>query len=50
VKPLVSSGYSADPVMADYARYGFVGVVAKPYRVAEMAEALAAAMGPAAPG
>ncbi len=31
VKAIVSSGYSDDPVMAEPAKYGFVGVVAKPY-------------------
>jgi len=31
VKAVVSSGYSNDPVMADYTRYGFVAVLPKPY-------------------
>jgi PAS domain S-box-containing protein len=37
---IVSSGYSNDPVMADYARYGFLGVVAKPYIVEELSRVL----------
>ncbi len=31
VRAIVSSGYCSDPVMADPAGYGFVGVVPKPY-------------------
>lgn len=38
VRAIVSSGYSHDPIMAHYEDYGFVGVIAKPYRVREMAE------------
>lgn len=34
---LVSSGYSTDPIMADYRSHGFVGVIAKPYDIHELA-------------
>ncbi|MGA1875923.1 MAG: PAS domain S-box protein [bacterium] len=40
VKALVSSGYSNDPIMAEYKRYGFKGVVAKPYEIKELSRAL----------
>ena len=36
VKAMVSSGYFDDPIMADFQKYGFVGVIAKPYKVAEL--------------
>src|SRR5262245_6955259 len=40
VTALISSGYANSPVMADWAYYGFSGVVAKPYTVAQLQEAL----------
>jgi two-component system cell cycle sensor histidine kinase/response regulator CckA len=45
VKAIVSSGYSNDPVMADYRRHGFCGVVAKPYRIEELAGTLDRVLG-----
>ncbi|MBW2098896.1 MAG: response regulator [Deltaproteobacteria bacterium] len=40
VKAIVSSGYSDDPVMADFRKYGFSNVVAKPYNIKELGDAL----------
>jgi CheY-like chemotaxis protein len=40
VRVIVSSGYSNAPVMADFQRYGFRGVLAKPYDMAELAAML----------
>ncbi|HUI67200.1 MAG TPA: response regulator [Nitrospirota bacterium] len=40
VKAIVSSGYSNDPVMANFKEYGFVGVVTKPYKMKDMNETL----------
>lgn len=40
VKALVSSGYANDPVMANYAQYGFDGVVTKPYTIQQLHKAL----------
>ncbi len=40
IKGIVSSGYSQDPVMANFKDFGFSGVIAKPYTVEEMGEKL----------
>jgi CheY-like chemotaxis protein len=40
VKALISSGYANNPVMADWAYYGFSGVAAKPYTITQLQEAL----------
>ncbi|MCS6858937.1 MAG: PAS domain S-box protein [Abditibacteriales bacterium] len=39
-KVIVSSGYSNDPIMANYEAYGFCGVVAKPYKVKDLVATL----------
>ena len=38
---IVSSGYSSDPVMADFASYGFCAALPKPYRVSVLVQTLA---------
>lgn len=40
IKAIVSSGYSNDPVISEYRKYGFSGVVAKPYKIQELSEVL----------
>ncbi len=37
---IVSSGYSNDPILADFRAHGFCEAVAKPYRTRDLAEAL----------
>lgn len=41
---IVSSGYAEDPVLANFKKYGFKGVVAKPYRVKDLCQAVRRAM------
>jgi len=49
-RAIVSSGYSNDPVMAEFLKYGFRGVAAKPYEIRELAKVLSDVIGaPAAP-
>ncbi len=40
VRAIVSSGYCNDPVMGEFERYGFSGVLAKPYTAAQMSTVL----------
>ena len=40
VKAIVSSGYSDDPIMANYLEHGFKGVITKPYRITKLSEVL----------
>ncbi len=47
-KILVSSGYANDPVMANYEKYGFCGIVPKPYKIHEMSKKLREILGASA--
>jgi PAS domain S-box-containing protein len=44
IKAIVSSGYSDDPVMANFQSYGFTDVIAKPYRISELDKVLKKAL------
>jgi len=37
---IVSSGYSNDPIMSEYRKYGFKDVLVKPYKISELSEAV----------
>ncbi len=45
VKAIASSGYADDPIMTEYKKYGFSGVVAKPYEIKELSEVLHSIIG-----
>jgi len=40
VKAIVSSGYFNDPIMSDYKKYGFCGVIPKPYEIEDLSALL----------
>jgi hypothetical protein len=44
-RAIVSSGYSNDPVMANYGRFGFRQAIRKPYLIQEMSAALKEVLG-----
>ncbi|MHB0878099.1 MAG: GAF domain-containing protein [Anaerolineae bacterium] len=45
VRAIVSSGYSTDPAMSHFARYGFYAMMDKPYRFEDLERVLAAVIG-----
>ena len=45
VKAVVSSGYSNDPIMAEFEAHGFKGCVAKPYRIEDLSRVISRIMG-----
>ncbi len=40
IRAIVSSGYSDDPIMANYSEYGFKGTMAKPYNLQSLSSKL----------
>jgi PAS domain S-box-containing protein len=40
IKAIVSSGYSNDPILSDFSRYGFSGVITKPYSLGSFSKSL----------
>jgi hypothetical protein len=45
-KALVSSGYSNDPIMTDYAAHGFCAVIPKPYEMQTLGQTLQGVLAP----
>ncbi|HWP93639.1 MAG TPA: response regulator [Thermodesulfobacteriota bacterium] len=45
IKAIVSSGYSNDPVISDFQKYGFMGVVNKPYSIEELGKKIRGVIG-----
>jgi len=43
-KVIVSSGYSNDPVMADFGEYGFCAAMVKPFQIRELRECVSKAL------
>jgi PAS domain S-box-containing protein len=44
-KVIVASGYAHDPVISDYAAYGFKGVIPKPFRIDDLSKTLKEVLG-----
>ncbi|NTU42930.1 MAG: response regulator [Nitrospirales bacterium] len=45
IKAIVSSGYTHDPVMADFRSYGFRAMVTKPYKMKELQDIVSEVLG-----
>jgi len=40
VNAVVTSGYSKDPIIADYSDHGFIGALIKPFDIRELSDML----------
>jgi len=45
VRAIVSSGYSSDPVLANYRAHGFLGMVPKPYKITDLSKTIQTVLG-----
>lgn len=48
-KVVVSIGYPHDPIMAQFQKYGFVGVINKPFHLHDLQQTLQDILAPSAP-
>ncbi len=45
LRAVVTSGYSDDPIMSNFERYGFQGILVKPYKILDLAKLLESMLG-----
>jgi CheY-like chemotaxis protein len=46
IKAIVTSGYSDDPIMSDFQKYGFQGILVKPYKIFDLVKILESMFSP----
>jgi CheY-like chemotaxis protein len=46
IKAIVTSGYSDDPIMCDFQKYGFQGILVKPYKIFDLTKILESMLSP----
>ena len=46
IKVIATSGYSDDPIMCDFQKHGFQGILVKPYKIFDLANLLESMCGP----
>jgi PAS domain S-box-containing protein len=46
IKAIVTSGYSEDPILCDFQKFGFQGILVKPYKILDLANLLESIGGP----
>ncbi len=46
IKAIITSGYSDDPIMSDFQKYGFQGILIKPYKIFDLIKILESMFSP----